>query len=134
MRTGQARLLVLSVLFLFVSTVAWAGIGSSDLAITKDDGASVSAIGGSVVYTIVGTNNGPDDIFGATVTDNFPSVLTCTWTCAASSGSSCTGSGSGNISDTVTLLENGTVTYTATCNISGGASPGILSNTASISS
>ncbi|MEM6795201.1 MAG: DUF11 domain-containing protein, partial [Acidobacteriota bacterium] len=121
-------------LVFFTPLAAWAGIGSSDLSITKTDGATISVIGDSVTYTIVGTNNGPDDIFAATVTDSFPSVLTCTWTCAASAGSSCTGSGSGNISDTVTLLENGTVTYTAICAISGSASPGTLANTASITS
>ena len=113
---------------------ARAGIGTSDLGITKDDGATVSAIGGSVTYTIVGSNAGPDDVFGATVTDTFPSELACTWTCAASAGSSCTAMGSGNISDAVNLLETGTVTYTATCTISGAATPGTLANTATITS
>ncbi|MEL7061562.1 MAG: hypothetical protein AAGN46_16170, partial [Acidobacteriota bacterium] len=108
------------------STASWAGVGSADLSISKTDGATTSVIGGSVTYTIVGTNLGPDDVFGATVTDTFPADLTCTWTCAASAGSSCTAAGTGNISDTVTLLENGTVTYTATCSISASASPGTL--------
>ena len=119
---------------LFSSSAAWAGVGISELSITKTDGAGVSAIGGSITYTIVGTNAGPDDVFGATVTDNFPSDLTCTWTCSASAGSSCAGSGSGNISDSVNLLENGTATYTANCSISSAASPGTLVNTASITS
>ncbi|MEM9597901.1 MAG: hypothetical protein AAGD06_26795, partial [Acidobacteriota bacterium] len=119
---------------LAVANVAWAGIGISDLSITKTDGATVSVIGGSITYTIVGTNNGPDDVFSATVTDTFPSELSCTWTCSASSGASCAASGTGDISDTVSLLETETVTYTVVCSISGSASPGTLDNTASISS
>ncbi len=126
----------LAVALTLVATALWAGIGTSDLSITKTDGDTISLIGGSITYTITGTNDGPDDIFGATVADTFPSELSgCSWTCSASAGSSCTASGSGNISDTVNLLENGTVTYTAMCSISGSATPGsILSNTASISS
>ncbi|MEM1205761.1 MAG: CARDB domain-containing protein, partial [Acidobacteriota bacterium] len=120
---------------LVVANVAWAGIGISDLSITKTDGATVSVIGGSITYTIVGTNNGPDDVFSATVTDTFPSELSCTWTCSASSGASCAASGTGDISDTVSLLETETVTYTVICSISGSAVPGAsLDNTASISS
>ena len=126
----------LAVALALAATALWAGIGISDLSITKTDGDTISLIGGSVTYTIVGTNDGPDDIFGATVTDTFPSELSgCSWSCSASAGSSCTASGSGNISDTVNLLENGTVTYTAMCSVSGSATPGsTLSNTASITS
>ncbi|MCG8460764.1 MAG: DUF11 domain-containing protein [Holophagales bacterium] len=135
MLTRPARILcTASILACLGTASSWAGVGSSDLSISKTDGATVSVIGGSVTYTIVGTNNGPDDVFGATVTDSFPSVLTCSWTCAASAGSSCTASGSGDINDSVTLLDSGTVTYTAVCTISGSASPGTLANTATISS
>ncbi|MEM9552788.1 MAG: CARDB domain-containing protein [Acidobacteriota bacterium] len=131
------RLVVVASLLapLLALTPAFAGIGISELSITKTDGATVSTIGGSITYTIVGTNAGPDDIFNATVTDTFPADLTgCTWTCSASAGSSCSASGSGDLSDTVSLLENGTVTYTVNCSISASASPGTLSNTASITS
>ncbi|MEM9557602.1 MAG: hypothetical protein AAGC60_25310 [Acidobacteriota bacterium] len=106
----------------------------ADLAITKTDGVVTAVAGETVTYTITATNNGPDDVTGATVADTFPADLTCTWTCAASAGSSCTAAGSGDINDTaVDLLNGGTATYTATCDIAPSAT-GTLSNTATVSS
>ncbi|MEM1181382.1 MAG: DUF11 domain-containing protein, partial [Acidobacteriota bacterium] len=125
---------LLSLFVALSAPAAWAGIGTSDLSITKTDLSTQSVIGGTVTYTIIGTNEGPDDVFSATVTDTFPSELSCSWSCVASDGASCTSSGSGDINDTVTLLETETVTYTAICLISSSASPGTLSNTASITS
>ncbi len=106
-------------------------VPTSDLSITKDDGQAAAVPGTSVTYTIVVTNNGPDDATGATVSDTFPAALTCTWTCTASAGSSCTSSGTGGINDTVDLLNGGTATYTAVCDLSAGAA-GTLSNTAAV--
>jgi hypothetical protein len=57
--------------------------------------------------------------------------LTCTWTCAASAGGSCAASGSGNIMQGVTIGPLGTVTFTAPCTVSAGAS-GSLANTATV--
>ncbi|MEM1248644.1 MAG: hypothetical protein AAGK22_19860 [Acidobacteriota bacterium] len=106
---------------------------SSDLSITKTDGVTSAVPGDSVTYTITATNNGPDDVTGATVTDTFPTGLTCTWTCSASAGSSCTAAGSGSISESVDLLNGGSATFVAACMIDPGAT-GTLSNTASITS
>ncbi|MCG8461981.1 MAG: DUF11 domain-containing protein, partial [Holophagales bacterium] len=106
---------------------------AADLSITKTDGVVSAVAGESLTYTIVATNNGPDDVTGATVTDTFPADLTCTWTCVASAGSSCTAAGSGDINDSaVDLLNGGTATYTATCAIAPSAT-GTLSNTATVS-
>jgi uncharacterized repeat protein (TIGR01451 family) len=65
------------------------------------------------------------------VVDTFPASLTCTWTCVGAGGGTCTASGSGNINDTVNLPSGGSVTYTASCNISPAAT-GTLSDTASV--
>ncbi|MFK7816798.1 MAG: hypothetical protein AB8B92_10745 [Gammaproteobacteria bacterium] len=64
----------------------------ADLSITKDDGSLVYTPGGTGTYTIVVTNNGPDDVTGATIADNLPNGVTMTsaWTCTPSSvNSSC---------------------------------------------
>ena len=106
---------------------------SADLAITKTDGVTTAVPGGSVTYTITGSNAGPDPVTGATIADTFPATETCTWTCLGAGGGTCTAAGSGNINDAVNLPAGGSVTYTASCAISAAAN-GSLSNTATISS
>jgi uncharacterized repeat protein (TIGR01451 family) len=103
----------------------------ADLAITKTDGVTTAAPGGSVTYTITASNAGPGNAPGSTVSDTFPASLTCTWTCVGAGGGTCTASGSGNIGDTVNLPAGGSVTYTASCTISASAT-GTLSNTATV--
>jgi uncharacterized repeat protein (TIGR01451 family) len=103
----------------------------ADLAVTKTDGATTATPGGSVTYTITASNAGPSNAPGATVADTFPASLTCTWTCVGAGGGTCTASGSGNLNDTVNLPAGGSVTYTASCNISASAT-GTLSNTATV--
>jgi uncharacterized repeat protein (TIGR01451 family) len=104
---------------------------SADLSITKTDGVTTAAPGGSVTYTITASNAGPSNATGATVVDSFPASLTCTWTCAGAGGGTCTASGSGNLNDTVNLPSGGSVTYTASCMVSAAAT-GTLSNTATV--
>ena len=103
----------------------------ADLAITKTDGVSSVNQGGSVTYTIQVTNNGPQNVSGATVTDSFSSKLSgISWTCSGAGGATCTASGSGNINDTVNLPVGSNVTYTASATVRASAT-GTLSNTAS---
>ena len=106
---------------------------SADLAITKTDGVVTAVPGGSVTYTITGSNAGPDAVTGATIADTFPASETCTWTCVGAGGGTCTAAGSGNINDALNLPAGGSVTFTASCAISAAAT-GTLSNTATISS
>jgi uncharacterized repeat protein (TIGR01451 family) len=102
------------------------------LAITKTDGVTTAAAGGSVTYTITASNSGPSNAAGATVADTFPASLTgVTWTCVGAGGGACTAAGSGNINDTVNLPAGGSVTYTANASISAAAA-GSLSNTATV--
>jgi uncharacterized repeat protein (TIGR01451 family) len=104
---------------------------SADLSVTKTDGVTTATPGGSVTYTITASNAGPSNATGATVADTFPASLTCTWTCAGAGGGTCTASGSGNLNDSVNLPSGGSVTYTASCNISAAAT-GTLSNMATV--
>ena len=84
-----------------------------------------------LTYSIIVTNTGPISVASAPVTDTFPSELTSvTWTCSASSGSSCgSASGSGNLNTTANLLAGGTVTYTVNATVAASAS-GSITNTA----
>jgi uncharacterized repeat protein (TIGR01451 family) len=106
---------------------------SADLAITKTDGVTTATAGGSVTYTITASNAGPSAAAASTVADTFPASLTCSTTCAGAGGGTCTaGPFAGNINDSVNLPSGGSVTYTASCTISAGAT-GSLSNTATVS-
>ena len=102
-----------------------------DLSITKTDGVTSVHPGGSTTYTITASNAGPSDATGATVADTLPAALTCSWTCSGSGGGTCTAAGTGNINDTVNLPNGASVSYVASCSVSGAAS-GTLSNTATV--
>ncbi len=104
---------------------------SANLGITKTNGTTTVAPGGTTVYTIVASNTGPSNAPGTNVTDTFPASLTCTYTCAMAGGATGCTAGSGNINQTVNLPVSGSVTYTATCAVSGAAT-GTISNTATV--
>ncbi|MHB8883363.1 MAG: IPTL-CTERM sorting domain-containing protein [Thermodesulfovibrionales bacterium] len=104
----------------------------SDLSITKTDGVGAVNAGETTTYMIEVTNNGPSDVTGAMVTDAMPATLTgVAWTCSASAGSNCTASGSGNINDSVIVLNGGTVTYTVNAVVSPSATGSVV-NTATV--
>jgi uncharacterized repeat protein (TIGR01451 family) len=100
---------------------------SANLGITKTDGVTSVAAGGSTVYTIAASNAGPSNTT-ATVADTFPATLTCNWTCAGAGGGTCAAAGAGNINDAVNLPVGGSVTYTASCSVSGAATGSIVNN------
>ncbi len=110
-----------------------AATGSADLQVTKTDGVTTVVPGTTTTYTIVAQNNGPQDVAGAGFADTPPAGMTFTgWTCVASAGSSCgNASGSGPINELVTLLVNGTATYTVTAAIAANAT-GSITNTATV--
>lgn len=103
-----------------------------DLAVTINDGAASQTAGLNATYNILVSNSGPSDAPNSIVTDNFPSNVTCTWTCSGTSGGSCPASGSGNIAATVNLPKSSSVNLIATCSIASSAS-GTLSDTVSVS-
>lgn len=104
----------------------------ADLRISKTDGVVTATPGGSVTYTIVVTNEGPQAVNDARVQDAFPAPLSCIWSCEPSAGASCTpGQIAGDIDHLADLPATASVTYTAQCAIDGAAS-GSLSNTATV--
>lgn len=105
----------------------------TNLSITKTDGRTRAMPGDLVVYTVVVTNAGPNDVSDALVSDRLPSGLVgVTWTCAAAGGAACgAGSGTGDVVERVSVPVGGVVTYT----IRGTVDPqfiGTLANTASV--
>ena len=102
----------------------------ADLVISKTPSSPTVNAGASMGWTIVVTNNGPSAVTNASVTDMFDSAYPSpTWTCVASSGSSCAAaSGTGNIVTTVSLLAGGSATFTITGLVDPAATA--LSNTA----
>ncbi|MFO0912130.1 MAG: SdrD B-like domain-containing protein [Pirellulales bacterium] len=108
---------------------------SGDLSVTKTNNVTTVTPGQTVTYTIVAANAGPSTITGATLTDSFPTTLTnVTFTSVASGGASGnTASGSGNLSQTLTLPGGSSVTYTVTGTVSPTISTTSLANTVTIS-
>ena len=107
-------------------------VPSADLAITNNDAVGGATPGNTITYTIRASNAGPSGVSGVLVSDDFPSTLTCNWTCSGAGGATCAASGSDSIADaSVNLPKNGAVTYLATCKISSAAT-GTLNNTATV--
>ena len=107
-------------------------VAQADLSVTKTDGQATATPGHPVSYTIVVGNAGPDPVTGAIVTDDPPPVLmTVSWTCTASAGSTCPASGQGGINHSVALLVGGSATFVLTGTIAPGAI-GTLTNTAAV--
>ena len=105
-----------------------------DLVITKSANLATISPGDVVTYTISATNDGPSDVVAASITDFFSSEFSnISFTSVAAGGASGnTTSGSGDISDTVNIPANDSITYTVTATVSTNAAPGQLDNTASI--
>lgn len=105
---------------------------SADLSVTKTDGVSTLTPGGTTVYTVVVTNNGPNAVTGATVTDTAPSGVTFgSWSCTGTGGAACPASGTGNLNATVTLPVGASVTFQINATVSPAAS-GSITNTAAV--
>lgn len=106
---------------------------AADLAISKSDGLATAIPGALITYTIGVTNNGPNGVTNAVVSDVMPLALTgVTWSCSTSLGSSCgTPSGSGNLSTTLILLNTGTATVVVSGTLNSAAT-GTLTNTATV--
>jgi uncharacterized repeat protein (TIGR01451 family) len=113
----------------------------TDLSITKTDSQTLVNRGAQIRYTIVATNNGPNAVTGATITDNFPTGFggaltgTINWTCTTTGGATCggLGTGSGNINRTVTMPVGSTVTFTTTSgSVSTTTNSTSVSNTATV--
>src|SRR5262249_57334421 len=110
---------------------------TADLAITKTDGATSVKAGTSTTYTIVVSNNGPNNVTGASVSDAVPAGVTSdSWTLVGSSGggaisSGSASSGTGALSTKVDLPSGASVTFSFSAHISATAT-GNLVNTATV--
>ena len=104
----------------------------ADLSISKDDFTSRAVAGSSTSYTVVVSNSGPSNVFGATVADAIPAgATTMSWTCSATPGASCAPSGSGPMSAVVNMAAGSSTTFTVVVGIDSAAS-GLLTNTATV--
>jgi hypothetical protein len=83
----------------------------ADLSITVDDGLELAVPGQSLVYTIQVQSSGPS-IAAGLVAAEFPWLDGVSWSCSATSGSSCGASGTQQIADSVELVPGGSATYT----------------------
>jgi uncharacterized repeat protein (TIGR01451 family) len=106
----------------------------ADLAMVKSRLSGGTIPGQGVTYQLVVTNNGPNAVTDAVVSDTLPATVTgVTWSCASSGGGSCAhASGSGSpLTETVSLSSGATATYTVLGTVSATAT-GLLSNTATV--
>ncbi|HPH95894.1 MAG TPA: SdrD B-like domain-containing protein [Anaerolineaceae bacterium] len=73
------------------NTVTPPPVTSADLMVTKTNGGGDLANGDTTTYTIRATNNGPDSVAGATLTDTLGSGISAlSLTCTAAPGNQCT--------------------------------------------
>jgi uncharacterized repeat protein (TIGR01451 family) len=115
-----------------LATVSAISATEADLSIHKSDGGAPATAGQPLTYTITVANDGPTSVPDAQVTDVFPASVTgVTWTCLSAGGASCTGSGSGDIADSVSLPVGGSATYMATGTVDIAANSPIV-NTATV--
>jgi uncharacterized repeat protein (TIGR01451 family) len=117
-----------------VSKPQTVGVLEADLAITNIASFGTSTPGSIGTYTIVITNNGPNDVTGATVSDNFPNSLTDVsyFTYGDPGTSGFTSSGNGNVHDTTVVIPVGaSVTYVVNATIADGTS-GQVTDTATV--
>lgn len=89
---------------------------NTDISVTKTNNVTVLTPGQTTTYVITVRNNGPGDLTDVDVNDIPPPALNnITWTCKATTGSSClAASGTGAIHTKVWLLSGGIATFELT--------------------
>lgn len=109
-------------------------LGVADIVLAKkDDGRSSMAPGGSTTYTIEVRNDGPNNVAGVGVEDIVPNGMTInSWTCTATSGSTCNqASGTGGLNTTVNLADGGVATFEVEAQVDENVT-GKIKNTAKV--
>ncbi|MGB1142085.1 MAG: SdrD B-like domain-containing protein, partial [Halioglobus sp.] len=116
------------------NTVDFGFASLANLAVTVTDGVTSAVPGNSITYTIVVSNNGPNDDPSVSLTDTFPASLTATYTSVAAGGATGnTAAGAGDLAETLSMPAGSSVTYTVGATIASDAT-GTLSNTATVTS
>ena len=90
----------------------------ADLAVSIFDGTEFVAGGGTAIYEITVRNLGGDDVTSARATIGASANLSgLAWTCVASDGATCSASGTGIVSDTLSLPSGSSAIYELTANV-----------------
>jgi hypothetical protein len=115
-----------------VLTNVTSGVTYADISVTKTDGVAAVGFGQAVTYVVRAANAGPGVAGSVTIADTMPAQLTgVTWTCAGSSGGTCSAaSGTGNLGGTLALPVGASATYTVQANVIAGTGTGTVTNTA----
>ena len=103
----------------------------ADVAVAASANPGTVSPGGSVIYTLTVTNNGPAAVVNAVVNDLAPAGVTFgNWSCSVASAGAGGGvttacgaaSGSGNVNATATLQPGAVLTYAIAATVASGAS------------
>ena len=105
----------------------------ADLSLVETDYSDTYTPGRGLTYTIVVTNDGPSNVVGALVADVFDGALgTPSWTASGTAGTVFVAGGAGNLSQTVSIPVNGSITYSVKVDQVNPAQTGDLINTATV--
>lgn len=111
------------------------------VAMQAEVGAAMSAVPGqylagqNLAYTIVVNNAGPSASPSTTIVDVFPAqYLSPIWTCTPSGGANCnfSGTGTGNITQSVSLPVGGSVTYAVSGNVQPGFTGDLVNSVSAV--
>lgn len=107
----------------------------TNLSVTKTNDLAIWDAGATTTYVIVVTNAGPSNVFGATLQDSLPALLSgCTWTCTSLGVGSCpSASGAGDLNETLNLQVGDSLSYEVTCTFPAAESGDTIVNTATVS-
>jgi uncharacterized repeat protein (TIGR01451 family) len=113
-----------------VETTVIAGV---DLALSKTTAQTSLLPGQPITYTLLVTNTSQLPVSGLTLSDTLPLAVTSpAWTCTATPGSTCGGSGAGqNLLSTLDLAAGGRATYFVT-GVVDVSTRGLVTNTATL--
>jgi uncharacterized repeat protein (TIGR01451 family) len=110
---------------------------SADLGVTKSTNTTAASPGTDIVYTIVLTNNGPDDATTVVLTDTLPAQLQFR-SITEPAGFDCVTpavGATGTITcSAATLADGATATFTLTARVAPGATSGTVTNSATATS
>lgn len=103
---------------------------SADVSVAMSVDPPAYTAGEALTWTITVANAGPAASPNTTVIDTFPSAFQSpNWTCAATGGATCEGTGSGNLTTNASLPSGSSVVYTVSGTVAAG-STGTIGNSA----